>query len=125
LVLPLFNQPLFNPNSEMFLFQFNQSEINGYEQLRSAISLIPNNASLMTQLNLYPYFANRRYIEVFINSTYYFQPDYILWDGNLTLGMYVNETSNFLYHYLTTNNLRQEYSVAYHEGNTFLLKRNQ
>jgi uncharacterized membrane protein len=55
LVLPLFNQPLFNPNSEMFLFQFNQSEINGYEQLRSAISLIPNNASLMTQLNLYPY----------------------------------------------------------------------
>ncbi len=119
LVPPLLSQPQIVPNQEMFLSQFNQSELQNYHQLSSIAELVPENASLMTQMNLLPYFTNRRYIETTENSTYYFQPEYILWDGNLSYGLFdVNATSNYLYAYLNAHN----YSVASHWGNAFLVK---
>ncbi len=119
LVPPLLTQPQIVPNQEMFLSQFNQSELQNYHQFSSIAELVPDNASLMTQMNLLPYFTNRQRIETTENSTYYFQPEYILWDGNLSYGLFdVNATSNYLYAYLNTHN----YSVASHWGNAFLVK---
>jgi len=98
-----FPSRLLQPSSEMLLFQTNQSEATNLAQLKYVISTVPRNASIMAQLNLYPYFSNRQFVEPMVSS-YYFKPDYIIVDSNITVELVGINESTILANMLSTGN---------------------
>lgn len=100
--------PLFPDSSisqQILLFHNSPSFIINLNQLRSVISLIPGDASVMTQFNLYPYLSNRQYAEL-IGNDYYFRPEYILFDSNVSVGLPGVNATLLLSNYLTSNSYR-------------------
>jgi uncharacterized membrane protein len=115
---------IMNPPQTVYLFSVRSLEAANYQQVNSVMALVPANASLMVQQDLFPYLFQRQYIELFENSTYYFQPEYILGDlnTNITLGVDQVSSQNFLANFEANN--PTNYSVLATNGSAVLLKLN-
>ena len=91
-------------------------------QIYPLISLIPQNASLMTNDVISPHLAERKYIEFlwsYETNNSYFVPDYILVSYNNTINVSTNQTFNFLQRSLTN----YTYELVQRNGNARLYKR--
>ncbi len=97
-----------NNYNQQFLFQTNPGLRSSYAQLYSVISQVPANASLMTQYNLIPYFANRKYLEAPDPEYYYFKPEYVLIDFAYNITLNIGGTS-----------FEEGYIAHYVDGNTY------
>ena len=84
-IIPIFTVLHLDPNfpaTAVFMFSFNGSQLTAYQQLKSVISQLPSNASVITTEGLLAYVYNRQNVELFQNYTYYFKPEYLLVDFN-------------------------------------------
>jgi hypothetical protein len=81
------------------------------------MALVPGNASIMTQFNLYPYFANRQYDEL-IYGDHFFKPEYILADANVSAPLAGVDESAALENYLASSS----YSISARNGSAILWK---
>lgn len=94
-----------------------QAEASYGEQVQSVSSMIPQNASLMTQDNLFGHLYQREYVECDSDDslwTYYFEPQYILISKNTSLAY----EYNFLLNYTEAHN----YTLYAKNGSTVLYK---
>lgn len=113
-----FGSSIVYPASQTVLFTPSQSEITNLAQLRSIIAMVPRNASVMTQFNLYAYFANRQYIES-ITAGKYFKAEYIVSDENITAPLPgINEYA-VLANYTKSGN----YTILAQNGSAILWKK--
>ena len=109
-----------------FLLQPTAQQAASVAQIDSLIKLIPQNASLMTEGDFLPHFTNRQNIELLSSPyTYYFKPDYILFDFNANLTP--DEMSQFtaMQSYVNgyLHNNTGQYSLIAQNGTAMLYKR--
>lgn len=113
--------------TQSYLFQTSPHQNSMYEQLDSAIMLVPPNASLMTADYIMPHVAERGNIEVLKPidgyNTYYFLPDYILTDFNMNVSQDAFTFGQEQYVLGFLQNHTGQYSVYFQNGTAILYKK--
>lgn len=111
--------PLINPVSEMIFFKTTSGEAMNITQLRYVLNLVPKNASVLTQFNLYPYLSNRQYVETIGGGSSYFKPEYIVSDTAIASPLRGINESALLANYTANDN----YTIIEQNGFAVLWKK--
>ncbi len=109
---------------EAFIFQTPSSQMEAYSQLYTALALVPNNASLLTQYFVMPHVSDREYLAVLSSSAVpsNFTPQYILVDFNQNISTNVFESNGLQFKIFQQYITGMPYRLVYTNGTAELYK---
>jgi uncharacterized membrane protein len=110
-----------NNFSQDFLLHVGPQQIALDSQLESMISLIPQNASLLTEYFITSHVADRRYLDFFAYENTFFKPEYVLVDMNLNISLNAMGDVPYFKNFSANN---PGYNLVAHNGTAMLFKLN-